>query len=60
MEQSKRIVLVEPGDVLIIGNTGELGKQTIEAIGTWADDIGIRVALFRAAVDLDVFKADRG
>lgn len=61
MPETKRVVLVEPGDVLLIGNVGDTSDLPAELFGEWADRIGIEITVFREAIDIDVLKAaDRG
>lgn len=56
-KEPKRVVLIEPGDVLLIGNIGEHATEDADAIGEWARDIGIRIALFAEAINIDTLKA---
>ena len=60
MEEAKRVVLVEPGDVLLIGNVTDLDEETSAAIAKWAREIGLRIAVFPEAIDIDVLKAADG
>lgn len=58
--ESKRVLLIEPGDVLLIGGIGhEVSPDVAQGLAKWASDIGVQVALFAEDIDIDVLKADR-
>ncbi len=54
-----RVVLLKPGDVLLIGNAGQLDEDAIDALHTAASHLSsalglAQVALFEGDIDLAV------
>lgn len=54
----QRVVLVKPGDLLILGNVGPLAAEQMDAltasVGGLYRQLGIHVAVFEADVRLDL------
>ncbi|MFD6421045.1 hypothetical protein [Streptomyces sp. NPDC060198] len=59
----KRVVLVKPGDVLLIGNLGLSCDEALEgalALGEFLATLGISAALFDEDIDLDMVPGGSG
>ena len=52
MGEKKRVVLVEPGDVLLIGGVSPLTDETVRALGEFFAANDISVALFEEGIDI--------
>lgn len=50
----KRVVLVKPGDLLLIGNIGEMPPENIERMHDWFEQSGIRICVFAADISMDL------
>lgn len=53
MSETRHVVLVKPGDVLLLGNVGEVSPEQAQALSqVLAKEMGIRVVVFTADIDL--------
>jgi len=52
-ESETRVLLVKPGDLLLIGNVGDVGNPEFaaKAVKVFAD-MGVRVVFFMADIDM--------
>jgi hypothetical protein len=59
-EDGTRVLLVRPGDVLLIGNIGEHVDPTAAnaAVETLRKETGVKVFLFRGDIDIAKLPAD--
>lgn len=49
-----RVLLIKPGDVLLIGNVGDLDPEGApEAAAAIQDAIGVRIVIFTEDIDID-------
>lgn len=49
-----RVLLIKPGDVLLIGNVGDVDPEgASEAAAAIRDAIGVRVFMFTEDIDID-------
>lgn len=57
----KRVVLVKPGEVLLIGNVGELVEgENLADVDKFFGAIGIQVVLFAEDIDMDAVAGGSG
>lgn len=60
MSGRTRVVLIEPGDVLLIGNLGRLeSPEQIEPVVRCLDELGIASLVFSADIDLDSITSEQ-
>lgn len=70
-KRTQRVVLVKPGDVLLIGNAGRLGAEEgdQEFLGELVKRLGIQVVIFEQDIEIgrlsqeqviELAKGDRG
>ncbi len=63
MADEKRVVLVKPGDILLIGNARtvirDLEDDVVAAMSDWFDKQGITVAVFEADISIDLATSKR-
>jgi hypothetical protein len=54
--EEQRVVLVKPGDMLLIGNARDAheDREALARLGDWFQAAGIRVAVFANDIDLDL------
>ncbi|MFE5771434.1 hypothetical protein ACFQ7O_24075 [Streptomyces sp. NPDC056485] len=53
MSETRHVVLVKPGDVLLLGNVGEVSPEQAQALSqVLAKEMGIRVVVFTEDIDL--------
>lgn len=59
-EDGTRVLLARPGDVLLIGNVGDLRRPdlTNEAISTLGTVLGVKVFVFAGDIDISKVPAD--
>jgi hypothetical protein len=65
MEDVRHIVLVRPGDVLLIGNVGtsldDDGTEALQQLGAiFRDGLGIEVVAFEADINVDMVPGGSG
>lgn len=49
-----RVLLIKPGDVLLVGNVGDIDPEgASEAAEAFRDAIGVRIFLFTEDIDID-------
>ncbi|MBM0275119.1 hypothetical protein [Micromonospora tarensis] len=59
MADEKRVVLVKPGDVLVIGNVGDHSLEDLQRAAEHLKQIGLAgVLLFAADIQLDALTPD--
>jgi len=60
LSEAQRVVLVKPGDILLIGNVGEMRPEDARAIAAaMAADLSIRIAIFEDDIELDLLSAEQ-
>jgi hypothetical protein len=54
--EERRVVLVKPGDMLLIGNARDVhdDPEALARLGDWFQAAGIRVAVFAGDIDIDL------
>lgn len=61
MPDIRHVVLVKPGDTLLLGNVGEVDPETLERIGAaFGGELGIHVVVFSADIDMDAVAGGSG
>lgn len=62
MSEEKRVILIKPGDVVLIGNVGSLSYEEVEgmrpSLVKLAEKLGLRVALFESDITMDVASSE--
>ena len=56
---TKRVILLKPGDTLIIGNTGALDDELLAHIEPIKERLQLaQILIFEADIDIDAYKGD--
>lgn len=50
--ECRRVLLVKPGDVLLIGNAGSIGLDMVREAGKAFDALGISAMIFADDIDM--------
>lgn len=52
-KREQRVLLVKPGDLLLVGNAGELMEPEIsESLGQFCQRLGVNILLFEADIEI--------
>lgn len=54
--QTRHVVLAQPGDVLILAGVGDLDLDAVDTVSRFFADVGIKTAMFPDAVDMGVLE----
>lgn len=54
---ARRVLLVKPGDVLLVGNVGETDPDAVKAASALLECLGITTVLFAGDIDVDTVPA---
>lgn len=56
--EEKRVVLVKPRDILLIGNLGEFTQQEMDSVADALNPLGIHGMMFSHNIDLDTISVE--